>query len=144
MTVPDVTSHYSDTMKNTKQKVTARKLNTDGTINHNRVTKKSRRGSSYDRPTTIKTCILMYHRARTEVNDWMVALCQHIAIQQISREQLAELLFLDPTINITNREDAYVAAGRLIRLSKNEDALRDMKYGTQPIAKRITLIKAAM
>ena len=102
------------------------------------------RRTSHDGPTTIKVCLQMYTRSRSATNDWMVALCQHVKIQQISREQLAELLFNDLSLHINDRDDAYRAAGRIVRLSSNEDALRDMKYGTQPIAKRITLIKAAM
>ena len=130
MTVPDVTSHYSDTMKNSKKKVTTRS------------TRKPR--NSYDGPTSIKVCLQMYQQSRRQLDDWLVAICQHVRIQGMSRESLAELLYLHPSLHYNTREEAQQAAGRIWRLSRNEDALRDIKYGTIPIAKRITLIKAAM
>ena len=96
-----------------------------------------------DGPHTIVQCVQQYRSMKTAADQWLVCIAQHIALHRLNRIEIQEML-LDPKISryhAMTPAAAYTCAGRLFRLSKNEDALLELKYGLAAYGKRMTITK---
>ena len=102
--------------------------------------------ASYTKPTTLQSALRQLHLASRDSDQWLVTVCQHITINCWTRQQVADhiLATFDTGYHQPTEAEAYTIAGRLHRLSRDEDALIAIKYGLQPIAKRISIKLSAI
>lgn len=93
--------------------------------------------------TTIQVALKQGYLAQRQMDQCLVTIAQHIVIQNLTVEEVGHLLFNSPWFQ-GSVEESFKVAKRLRRLSRNEEALHDLKYGLQPIAKAISVTKRAI
>lgn len=130
MVLPDVTSHFRHMAPKRKSSKPRSR------ITRSKVVKAAG-------PHTLATCIRNFQQTRRTTDQWLVNVCQHIAVQRLTRQDVADLLeqLGGGSFEVMSKQEAWTAAGRLHRLSKDEDALRAIKFGLQSYAKRMTVTK---
>lgn len=96
------------------------------------------------KPLNLNAALRQCKHAHNAMNQWLATIAENVRAYPRTDVDLADILMHRSSGLSLSSGEAFIVARRLIRLSRDPEAINDLRWNTAPIARRICVKKTPL